>query len=160
MGVSTGGETLLHMATQQPDRVEAMVLIGTAPYITEQEREWERRLVVDSEDWDWDGLRQYHVHGDAQIRALLNQLRNFKDSYDDVNFTPPYLSTITAQTLIVHGDRDQVYPVPIPVKLFTWIPNAYLWFVPNGGHIPILHERTEVFTQIALDFLRGNWETA
>jgi hypothetical protein len=40
-------------------------------------------------------------HGDDQIRALWTQGNDFKDSYDDMNFTPPYLSTITARTLIV-----------------------------------------------------------
>ena len=28
MGISTGGMTLLHMATRQPERIDAMVLIG------------------------------------------------------------------------------------------------------------------------------------
>src|SRR5436309_5552444 len=39
MGISTGGMTLLHMATQQPSRVEAMVLIGATIYFPEQARE-------------------------------------------------------------------------------------------------------------------------
>lgn len=38
MGISAGGVTLLHMATQQRDRIEAMVLIGTASYFPEQTR--------------------------------------------------------------------------------------------------------------------------
>jgi pimeloyl-ACP methyl ester carboxylesterase len=39
MGYSTGGMTLIHMATQQPDRVEAMVLIGATSYFPDQARE-------------------------------------------------------------------------------------------------------------------------
>ena len=38
MGISTGGMTLLHMATQQRDRVEAMVLIGATSYFPEEAR--------------------------------------------------------------------------------------------------------------------------
>ena len=32
IGMSLGANTLLHMATQQPERVEAMVLVSTTPY--------------------------------------------------------------------------------------------------------------------------------
>ena len=39
IGTSTGGMTLLHMATQQPERVEAMVLVGATIYFPEQARE-------------------------------------------------------------------------------------------------------------------------
>jgi pimeloyl-ACP methyl ester carboxylesterase len=157
MGVSSGGMTLLHMATQQPARVEAMVLVGTPSYIPEQARAM--NLQSRDWDWDWDQLRQYHVHGDEQIQALLDQFYNFKDVYDDMNFTPPFLSTITAQTLIVHGDRDAFFPVSIPVEMYAFIPHAYLWIVPNGDHVPIFEERAAVFTRTTLEFLRGKWKT-
>src|SRR5947207_2776955 len=79
-------------------------------------------------------MRQWHQHGDAQIRALWMQGHAFKDSYDDMNFTPPYLSTITARTLIVHGDRDPIYPVSLALEMYQAIPQSYLWVIPNGGH--------------------------
>jgi pimeloyl-ACP methyl ester carboxylesterase len=75
-----------------------------------------------------------------------------------MNFTKPYLSTITAKTLIVHGDRDAFFPVSVPIEMYTSIPKAYLWIVPNGEHMPILDEHTEQFTKTALEFLRGDWE--
>lgn len=158
VGASSGGMTLLHMATQQPSRVEAMVLVGTASYWPEQTRVAQRQ----SRDWDWDWaqLRQRHVHGDDQIRALQDQFYNFKDSYDDMNFTAPYLSTITARTLIVHGDRDEFFPVSIPVEMYLAIPQAYLWVVPNGDHIPIFEQHAEGFTRAASAFLRGEWAPA
>ena len=43
IGTSTGGMTLLHMATQQPDRVKAMVVVGATPYWGEPCREIMRR---------------------------------------------------------------------------------------------------------------------
>jgi pimeloyl-ACP methyl ester carboxylesterase len=80
-----------------------------------------------------------------------------KDSYDDMNFTPPYLSTITARTLIVHGDRDPLYPVNLAMEMYEAIPRSYLWIVPNGGHSPIFGEMAERFAETALSFLRGEW---
>lgn len=158
MGISTGGMTLLHMATQQPDRVEAMVLIGATIYFPEQAREIMRQTTIESRtDQDWEWMRQNHKEGDEQIKALWTQFHHFKDSYDDMNFTAPYLSTITARTLIVHGDRDRFFPVSIPMEMYTAIPSAYLWIVPNGGHVPIFGDMLPRFKQTAMTFLRGEW---
>jgi pimeloyl-ACP methyl ester carboxylesterase len=38
IGVSLGAKTLLHMATQQPTRVAAMVLVSATPYFPDQTR--------------------------------------------------------------------------------------------------------------------------
>jgi pimeloyl-ACP methyl ester carboxylesterase len=158
MGISTGGMTLIHMATQQPSRVEAMVLIGATIYFPEQARVIMRRSTADNlAPQEWERMRKVHKHGDDQIRALRNEFHNFKDSYDDMNFTPPYLATITARTFIVHGDRDQFFPVSIPVEMYHSIPHAYLWIVPGGGHVPIGEHAAE-FTRTTLEFLRGDWE--
>ena len=160
MGISTGGMTLLHMATAQPERVEAMVLIGATSYFPEQAREFMR--ANDPESLSVEALEargQAHSRGAEQARELASQFFAFKDNYDDMNFTAPYLSTITASTLIVHGDRDQFFPVSIPVEEYEAIPDSYLWIVPNGGHVPLLgSERGRtIFSESVLDFLAGEW---
>jgi pimeloyl-ACP methyl ester carboxylesterase len=150
--------TLIHMATQQPARAEAIVLIGATIYFPEQARVIMRRSTVDSlTAKDWERMRQRHKNGDEQIRALRNEFHNFKDSYDDMNFTRPFLSTISARTLIVHGDRDDFFPVEIPVEIYRSIPKSYLWLVPNGGHVPI-HDHAAEFSRVTLEFLRGEWD--
>ena len=159
MGFSTGGMTLIHMATQQPERIEAMVLIGATHYFPEKAREAMRKSTVESlTEKDYERERRYHIYGDEQIRMLQRQFHNFKDSYDDMNFTPPFLSTIAARTLIVHGDRDSYFSVFIPVEMYRSVPNSYLWIVPNGGHGPIYLREPEFFMKTALNFLEGAWE--
>jgi pimeloyl-ACP methyl ester carboxylesterase len=74
-----------------------------------------------------------------------------------VNFTPPYLATITADTLIVFGDRDPFYPVSLAMELHAAIAGSHLWVVPNGGHGPVFGDRAAYFSDTALSFLRGNW---
>lgn len=160
MGISTGGMTLLHMATRQPGRVEAMVLIGATHYFPEEARAIMRQTTVEGlseEDWEWH--RRIHTGGDEQIRALIEQFHAFKDSYEDMNFTPPLLSTITARTLIVHGDRDEFFPVEIPVEMYRAIPHSALWIVPGGGHVPIFDRQETAFRDTALEFLRGDLVT-
>ena len=159
MGISAGGMTLIHMATQQPERVEAMVLIGATTYHPEQARVLYSRSADSLSTKQWARYRRHHKQGDEQIRALVTQFDSWKDNYDDMNFTKPYLSTITARTLILHGDRDHFFPVSIPVEMYQAIPRSYLWIVPNGGHIPIGGNRAEVFRRTALEFLQGDWES-
>jgi pimeloyl-ACP methyl ester carboxylesterase len=158
MGISSGGMTLLHMATREPSRIDAMVLIGTTTYFPEQARKIMRASTVESlTPQDYQERRQLHVRGDEQIRSLQKEFNAFKDSYDDMNFTPPYLSTITAPTLIVHGDRDRLFPIEIPVEMYTSIPKSYLWIVPNGGHLPV-DDHPDEFTVQATQFLSGGWD--
>jgi pimeloyl-ACP methyl ester carboxylesterase len=161
IGVSGGAKTLLHMATQQPGRVEAMVLVSAAPYFPPQARALMRAMTPDNRsEEEWQMMRQWHLHGDEQIRALWLQGNRFKDSYDDMNFTPPLLSTIRARTLIVHGDRDPFYPAKIAIELYEAIPHSYLWMIPNGGHGPIFGDQKAAFIATAAAFLRSEWETA
>jgi pimeloyl-ACP methyl ester carboxylesterase len=79
-------------------------------------------------------MRPVHARGDEQMRLLISNFNAMADGYDDMNFTPPYLSTITARTMIIHGDRDPFFPVSIPVEMYHSIPNSALWIVPNTGH--------------------------
>ena len=110
-------------------------------------------------DAEWQQMREWHKHGDEQIRALWRTGNAFKDSYTDMNFTPPYLSTIRARTLIVHGDRNPLYPVNMALEMYAAIPGSYLWIIPNGGHGPIFGNMTAQFTDTSLAFLRGDWES-
>lgn len=158
LGLSLGAKTLLHMATQQPDRVDAMVLVSATPYFPEQARALMRQLSPDNHsETEWQQMRQWHKHGDEQIKKLWSLMSALKDSYDDMNFTPPYLSTITARTLIVHGDRDPLYPINLAMEMYSAIPSSYLWIVPNGEHGPIFGEMAERFVETALAFLRDEW---
>ncbi len=153
-GVSGGGQTLLHMATQQPSRVAAMVLVSTAPYFPEQARSMMRLMTLASHtEAEWAMMRRRHRHGDDQIRALWTQAQELKDSYTDVNFTPAYLSTITARTLIVHGDRDPLYPVEMACEMYRAIAGSRLWTVPNAGHGMIFQNQATGFVEESLEFL-------
>lgn len=154
IGVSGGGNVLLHMATKQPGRVAAMVLVSATPYFPEQARAIMRTYADTLPEQQLDSLRQRHPGGDAQVDALLASTKAFAESYDDMNFTPPLLSTIQARTLIVQGDRDPLYPVELSVEMAKAIPRSSLWIIPNGGHGPIIGERWPEFLKTAVAFLR------
>ena len=64
---------------------------------------------------------------------------------------------MTAETLIVFGDHDPLYPVSLAMDLQAAIPRSSLWVVPNGGHAPIFGDAAAHFTETALGFLSGQW---
>jgi pimeloyl-ACP methyl ester carboxylesterase len=156
VGLSMGGNILLHMATMQPDRIEAMVVVSATMYFPEQARAIMRQIPVENQPAsEWETMRKRHKHGDEQILAIWEWSRGMKDSYDDMNFTPPVLSKITAPTLIVYGDRDFLYPVEMAVDMYRAIPNSALWVIPKGGHGPVFLHAAPQFAQTALAFLRA-----
>ncbi len=154
MGFSSGGMILLHMATQQPERIQSMVLDGTTPYFPKECHEIKEQFTMEDVPF-----RQNHIYGEAQVRKLYEQFVAQKDSYDDVNFTPPYLSIIQAKTLIIHGDRDSLFPVEVAFYMYNAIPDSYLWVIPNAGHALVLFEHADDIKRVALDFFTNDWET-
>ena len=155
IGISMGGNVLLHMATMHPDRITAMVVVSATMYFPEQARAVMRQVrVEDQPASEWEAMRKRHRLGDEQIRALWAWQRGMKDSYDDMNFTPESLSAIQAATMVVYGDRDFLYPVEMGVQMYRAIPNAALWVIPNGGHGRVFLAAAEQFAKSALSFLK------
>lgn len=167
MGFSSGGMTLLHMATQQPQRIEAMVLLAATSYFPAQSREIQQAAsFADLDAEALDQWRSVHVGGDAQIKTLYQNFRDFAVTHDDMNFSPALMSSITARTLIIHGDRDHHFPVDIAVGMYQAIPDAGLWILPWTNHgllnalssfdmQPNTAEQDKSFPFIAQDFLMG-----
>ena len=154
VGISAGGNVLLHIATKQPERVKAMVLVSATPYFPMQARTIMSQYGDNLPEEQWEILRRRHPAGDAQIKAILASTKSFASSYDDLNFTPPLLSTIKARTFIIQGDRDPLYPVELSVEMSKAIPNSRLWIAPNAGHGPVVGARWSEFIQTASAFLQ------
>ncbi len=158
IGLGGGGIVLLHMATAEPASIASMIVVSAPPYFPAGARAIMRQYSEAAlGDAEMTRMRARHTQGEPQITQLLAMVRGFADTYDDVNFTAPYLSTITADTLIVFGDRDFLYPVAMAIELHLAIPNSHLWVVPNGAHGPVFGEAAPVFVTTALAFLRGGW---
>jgi pimeloyl-ACP methyl ester carboxylesterase len=157
IGLSMGGNVLLHMAAWQPQRIDAMVVVSATMYFPTQARKI-MRCVLTAETQppqEWESMRQRHKLGDQQIVALWDWARGMEHSYDDMNFTPPALSRISARTLIVYGDRDPLYPVEMALEMYRAIPRSALWVLPNSGHGPVFLAAATHFAQTSLAFLKN-----
>jgi pimeloyl-ACP methyl ester carboxylesterase len=130
-----------------------MVLVSATPYFPAQARPLMSQYSDALAEQQWEILRRRHPGGDEQIQALLGSTKSFATSYDDLNFTPPLLSTVQARTFIIQGDRDPLYPVELSVEMAKAIPNSRLWIIPNAGHGPVVGARWREFQQTASSFL-------
>jgi pimeloyl-ACP methyl ester carboxylesterase len=157
IGASLGGNTLLHLATAEPDRPAAMVLVSATMYFPAPARAIMRQVTAQTRSpEEWQIMRASHHHGDEQIRALWRQAQAFAESHHDLCFTPPELGTIRARTLIVYGDRDPLYPVDMAIEMFHAIPGASLWVMPAQGHAPIFTGGArDDFARASLPFLHA-----
>lgn len=66
IGLSMGGNILLHMATSQPDRIEAMVVVSATMYFPDQARAIMRQIPAADKQpaQEWERMRRSHKRGD------------------------------------------------------------------------------------------------
>lgn len=159
IGLSGGGVTSLYMATMNPARVKAMVVVSAPAEFPPQARAIQRTfseaVLNDSERAR---MRGRHRRA-GQFELLIAQVRSFADG-EEPCLTPADLRTISADTLIVFGDHDPLYPVSLAFDVHAAIPSSYLWVVPNGGHGPVFGAAAARFVETATAFLRGEWRSA
>ena len=154
VGLSGGGITALHLATLDPGRVEAMVVISAPPRFPAQARAIQRQYTFEMLSEDEKARMRERHRREGQIEILHAQIRAFADG-NDPDFTREDLARITADTLIVFGDRDPLYPLSLAVELREGIRRSWLWVVPNGGHGPVFGSAAPLFVETALGFLNG-----
>lgn len=142
------------MAYQKPGKIKSMAIVSAAPYFPRETREIMKQFTVAGKtEQEWAAMRNIHFHGDEQIQMLWEQAREFSESYDDMNLTSEMLTQIKTKTLIVQGDRDPIYPIELTIEMYKSIPDAYLWIIPNGGHVPITETSIKEFITYLDNFL-------
>jgi pimeloyl-ACP methyl ester carboxylesterase len=171
VGNSFGGAIALRIATQHPERIDKLVLMGsmgvTFPITEGLERVWgyeasfeNMRKVLDvfaySRELVNDELAQVRYEGSIQP--------GFQDSFSsmfpaprqrwvDAMCTPEEdIRRLPHRTLIIHGREDQVIPVQTSLRLNELIDNADLSVYSHRGHWSMI-ERNADFNRSLLEFL-------
>lgn len=158
IGYSGGGIVLIHMATQQPKRIESAVLLS-APHVLSAAQILAFPSFADHSARVRDYWLEVHPGGEAQVRRLITSFHALSDIGVELNVTPEQLSTIEARTLLVVGDRDPVVPLELALEIYRAIPNAALWVVPSQGHSPVMPnwggspEARQIFPGVVKEFL-------
>ena len=133
-----------------------IVIIGGQVYYSKTTR----NVISSFADPDKNPLREHQInsHGRQKASLLTRQFWNFRKLYGDPSFTPDVLATVKARTLIIHGDDDEIAPVSNAWEMYQNIPQAHLWIVPKGGHVPpVVPGNENDFTRRVMEFLQGKW---
>jgi pimeloyl-ACP methyl ester carboxylesterase len=170
VGNSFGGAIALRIATQHPDRVGKLVLMGSmgVPFpITEGlERVWgyepsfeNMRKVLDvfaySRELVNDELAEVRYRGSIQPGFQESFAAMFpapRQRWVEAMCTPEDdIRRLPHRTLIVHGREDQVIPVQTSLRLEELIDNADLSVFSHCGHWSMI-ERTADFNRSVSEF--------
>ena len=173
VGNSFGGAIALRIATQHPDRVGKLVLMGSmgVPFpITEGlERVWgyepsfeNMRKVLDvfaySRELVNDELAEVRYRGSIQPGFQESFAAMFpapRQRWVEAMCTPEdEIRRLPHRTLIVHGREDQVIPLQTSLRLMELIDNADLSVFSHCGHWSMI-ERTADFNRSVSEFFSG-----
>jgi 2-hydroxymuconate-semialdehyde hydrolase/2-hydroxy-6-oxo-octa-2,4-dienoate hydrolase len=171
VGNSLGGRIALQMATDRPDRITKMVLMG-APGVgmTPTEGLAALRAYEPSHDAMRDLLRNYFAVDPTMITDDLVAIRyeasvadGADEAYRAMFFDPRHTGSelgITAEevraidtpALLVHGREDKVVPMQVSVTMLGLLPNADLHVFSACGHWTQI-ERADEFSALVADYL-------
>jgi pimeloyl-ACP methyl ester carboxylesterase len=179
VGVSLGGRVALEVAIAVPDRVSALVLVGSGlpghDWSEEMKTTWgqeEAALRGGDVDRAVDLVLRTWVAGprrdlddvapDVRARVAEMQRRAYElwpiDAEDEeellVEDLPQRLDEVMAPTLVLVGEEDVPDMQAIAERLAREIPNAQFARIPNTAHVPSM-ERPEDFDRLVLGFLES-----
>jgi pimeloyl-ACP methyl ester carboxylesterase len=171
VGNSFGGAIALRIATQRPERVNRLVLMGSMgvdfPLTEGLDRVWgyepsfeNMRKVLDVFAHD----RELVPDELAEVRYRASLQPGFQESYaamfpaprqrwvDAMRTPEDDIRKVTHRTLIVHGREDQVIPMQNSVDLVHLIDHGDLHVFSHCGHW-VQIERSADFNRLVRDFL-------
>jgi pimeloyl-ACP methyl ester carboxylesterase len=171
VGNSLGGRIALQMATDRPDRITRMVLMGTPGVgMTPTEGLAALRAYEPSHDAMRELLRNYFAVDPTMITDELVSIRyeasiadGAYEAYRAMFFDPRHAGTelgitesevrdIATPTLLVHGREDKVVPVHVSMTMLGLLPNADLHVFSACGHWTQI-ERADEFSALVADYL-------
>jgi pimeloyl-ACP methyl ester carboxylesterase len=171
VGNSLGGRIALQMATDRPERISRMVLMGSPGVgMSLTEGLQALRAYEPSHDTMRALLRNYFAVDPTLITDELVEIRyeasvadGAYEAYRAMFFDPRHkgselgitedeVRAITTPTLLVHGREDKVVPVQVSVTMLGLLPNADLHVFSACGHWTQI-ERAEEFSALVADYL-------
>ena len=171
VGNSLGGRIALQMATDRPERISRMVLMGSPGVgMSLTEGLQALRAYEPSHDAMRALLRNYFAVDPTLITDELVAIRyeasvadGAYEAYRAMFFDPRHkgselgiteeeVRAIATPALLVHGREDKVVPLSVSVSMLDLLPNADLHVFSHCGHWTQI-ERADEFSALVKDYL-------
>jgi 2-hydroxymuconate-semialdehyde hydrolase/2-hydroxy-6-oxo-octa-2,4-dienoate hydrolase len=172
VGNSLGGRIALQMATDRPERISRMVLMGSPGVgMSLTEGLQALRAYEPSHDAMRALLRNYFAVDPTLITDELVAIRyeasvadgayeayramffDARHKGSELAITEDEVRAITTPALLVHGREDKVVPLSVSVTMVDLLPNADLHVFSHCGHWTQI-ERADEFSALVSDFLQ------
>jgi pimeloyl-ACP methyl ester carboxylesterase len=153
-GFSSGAMLLLSLAVASPMLPRALVLAACTHYLPVAAASRIRGLAADAlPPQRVEQLQRIHAQDPGHWRRVCEAFVALTGHERSEDYpSRDEIGRIEAPALVLHGDKDQLFPVEIPVELHSLLPDSELCILPATGHgLPA--ERPEWFQSIVLDFL-------
>jgi 2-hydroxy-6-oxo-octa-2,4-dienoate hydrolase len=173
VGNSFGGGIALRLATEHPERVDRLVLMGSVgvrfPITKGLDDVWGYEPSLDSMRRLLDVFafdRELVTDELAEVRYRASTEPGFQESFsamfpaprqrwvDAMTVPDEALRSLPHETLVVHGREDRVIPLTNAYRLLELVPNARLHVFGRCGHWTQI-EWAEDFNRLVGDFLAG-----
>ena len=171
VGNSLGGRIALQMATDAPERISQMVLMGSpgvgmtpteglaALRAYEPSHEAMRHMLktyfaVDPNliTEDLVKIRYEASVANGAFEAYRSMFFDPKHKGSELAITPEEVRAISTPTLLIHGREDKVVPLAVSINMLDLMPNADLHVFSRCGHWTQI-ERAEEFSALVATYL-------
>ena len=169
-GSSFGGLVAAEFAIKNTDVVDKLILVSPAGTMRTSTRTLEEYILASLYPTH-DNVWRAFINMAFDPRTVTEQtIEDFIDRMKLPNAKYAFMSTmlgirntanlssrlgkIRSPTIILWGEQDEMIPVKY-AEDYRNIPNSNLEIIPKCGHTPFT-EKPEVFSKIAIDFLRFN----
>lgn len=156
LGYSDGADVAQLLAIDHPEFVKRLILVGGQSHTTDPERAlWP--AVADSSTWSPGAIGRFReAQGPENWPGILQKMVDGYNRFMDAGgvISAGRLDQITAPTLIVHGEADELVPVFHARLLKEGIPSSTMVLWPDVGHTP-QRERAAEFHTLVFKFLAG-----
>ena len=156
---SMGGAVAFEALRRAPERIEALILMGTTAqpeFLAQSSRRAKAIELLASEDWSaisalyapvffFEQNREQNPGLDRTLEAMIRDLdaqriRGQQRAFSARADSRPTLSKIKCRTLVLCGRQDGITPLSHSEEMAAGIPEADLTVFESCGHIPTLEQ--------------------
>jgi 2-hydroxy-6-oxonona-2,4-dienedioate hydrolase len=173
VGTSLGGAVVASFAAQHPDRVEALVFVGSMGLVPIGE-EIRSRIRAGSANQTLEAMQakfkniiadqskvtvemveeEFHTNNSPGAAAALIKVGRYIGEKLDDDVVGQKIASLNKPTLLVWGDEDKVVPLAFGRAAREMLPNSRLCILEGTSHTPY-YEKFSEFNAAILDFLSG-----